>query len=65
MVKDADQYAADGGWAYGAWNGANLTAPPAADFDRGCVNCHVGSVAENDYVFTRPGALPARFTLAP
>ncbi len=62
MVKDAAQYADDGGWAYGAWSGANLTAPAAADFDRACVNCHVGSVSENDYVFTRPGALPARFT---
>ena len=58
MVKNAEEYAADGGWAYGNWSGADLTAPEAADFDRGCVDCHTANVAENDYVFTRPGALP-------
>lgn len=58
MVKNAEEYAADGGWAYGNWNGADLTAPELADFDRDCVDCHTANVAENDYVFTRPGALP-------
>lgn len=59
MVKNAGDYADDGGWAYGAWNTLDLTAPVAADFDRACVNCHIDSVGpDNDYVFTRPGALP-------
>ena len=58
MVKDSAQYAADGGWAYGNWQGATLAAPEQADFDRGCVDCHTNNVADNDYVFTIPGAIP-------
>jgi Cytochrome P460 len=61
MVRDSDAYAADGGWAYGRWNGTSLTAPAAADFDRACVACHTERVAANDFVFTRPGALPPSF----
>jgi hypothetical protein len=57
MSKDSDEYAADGGWAYGRWVGENLT-PLAAGEDRACVNCHTDLVSDNDYVFTRPGALP-------
>jgi len=66
MVKDSDEYAADGGWAYGAWASENLT-PPAAGFDRNCVNCHTMEVADKDMVFTIPGALPtqAAVTAAP
>jgi formate-dependent nitrite reductase cytochrome c552 subunit len=60
MVKNAGDYAEDGGWAYGAWATTELTPPAAADFDQGCVDCHTSSVgADNDFVFTRPGALPA------
>lgn len=61
MVRDAETYAADGGWAFGRWNGTGLTAPAAADFDRACVGCHTERVAANDFVFTRPGALPPSF----
>jgi hypothetical protein len=58
MVRDSDKYAADGGWAYGVWRGTDLTPPVESTFDRACVNCHTESVRDNDYVFTRPGALP-------
>jgi hypothetical protein len=60
MVRDGEEYAADGGWAYGTWAGVNLDAP-AEGFDQGengCIACHTANVAANDYVFTRPGALP-------
>ena len=58
MVKDSEEYAADGGWAYGNWATPELTAPADPEFDRGCVDCHTATVADNDYVFTRPGPLP-------
>jgi hypothetical protein len=59
MVKNAGDYAADGGWAYANWSTPELTAPTAADFDRTCVDCHTNTVGpDNDYVFTRPGVLP-------
>lgn len=58
MIKDSDEYAADGGWAYGIWNTLDLNPPTAMDFDRACVNCHISNVADNDYVFTLPGDLP-------
>jgi cytochrome P460 len=62
MVKNAGEYAEDGGWAYGVWSGPDLTAPDAADFDQACVDCHTQRVSDTDYVFTRPGALPALLT---
>jgi cytochrome P460 len=58
MVKDTEEYAADGGWAYGVWRGADLRPLGDPNFDRACVNCHVSSVPDNDFVFTVPGALP-------
>jgi hypothetical protein len=58
MVKNSVQYAADGGWAYGIWTTPQLTGSTDPAFDRGCVQCHVDTVPDNDYVFTRPGALP-------
>jgi hypothetical protein len=59
MEKNAGDYAADGGWAYANWSTPELNAPTAPDFDRTCVNCHTDTVGpDNDYVFTRPGALP-------
>ncbi len=58
MVKDDQEYAADGGWAYGLWRGSNLV-PADAGFDRPCVECHTREVPDQDYVFTRPGALPS------
>lgn len=57
MSKDSDEYAADGGWAYGRWVGENLT-PLAEGQDRDCVDCHTRLVSDKDYVFTQPGALP-------
>ena len=57
MVKNSGEYGADGGWAYGVWSGADLTAADP-DFDRACVNCHTSNVADNDFVFTKPGSLP-------
>lgn len=59
MMKDSAKYAADGGWAYGAWMGESLT-PPAAGFDRACVDCHTAQVKDKDYVFTDPGQLPTQ-----
>jgi hypothetical protein len=58
MMKDSVKYADDGGWAYGAWMGEDLTPPADADFDRACVNCHTSQVKDKDYVFTDPGQLP-------
>jgi Cytochrome P460 len=60
MVKDSDQYAADGGWAYGVWRGTDLVPLPDPAFDRACVDCHTSRVQDKDYVFTIPGALPAQ-----
>lgn len=57
MVKDSVAYEEDGGWAYGNWTTPQL-APAAADFDRGCVDCHTSNVADNDFVFTIPGDIP-------
>jgi cytochrome P460 len=62
MKKDVDAYAADGGWAYGRWAGANLT-PLAAGDDRACVDCHTSERQQYDYVFTDPGALPSPNTV--
>lgn len=64
MVKDAEAYEDDGGWAYGVWAGPELRPPAAADFDRECVACHTENVADNDYVFTEPGAMPDLLALA-
>jgi hypothetical protein len=65
MMKDADEFAADGGWAYGVWRGLDLVPPgaavaPAPEFDRACVACHTAEVPDQDYVFTIPGALPTQ-----
>jgi hypothetical protein len=59
MVKDAEQYAADGGWAFGNWTTLELAGQTDANFDQTCIDCHTDRVgADNDFVFTRPGALP-------
>lgn len=63
MVKNAERYADDGGWAYGLWATEQLV-PADAGFDRACVNCHTAQVADNDYVFTRPGDFPRPLTVA-
>ena len=58
MFKNAAAYADDYGWKYGIWKGLDLTAPPEADFDRDCVQCHIDEALENDSVFTRIMPLP-------
>lgn len=49
----------DGGWQYGNWGTSALVPSADPQFDRDCVNCHTGIVQDQDFVFTRPGALPA------
>jgi len=58
MVRDSGAYPDSGGWAYSVWPTLNLT-PLAAGFDQDCITCHTDKVKDNDYVFTRPGVLPA------
>jgi cytochrome P460 len=61
MVKDSVEYADDGGWAYGNWATPELTGavdPAGTTFDRACVDCHTTNVADQDFVFTVPGAIP-------
>jgi hypothetical protein len=48
----------DGGWQYGVWGTSALVPSADPQFDRDCVNCHTGLVQDQDFVFTRPGALP-------
>jgi hypothetical protein len=59
MVKDAEEFEADGGWAFGNWTTLDLAAPTDPVFDQACIDCHTTEVGTaNDFVFTRPGALP-------
>lgn len=58
MEKDAVAYEEDGGWIYGIWAGADLTAPDDELFDRDCVDCHIEQAPNNDFVFTRIMPLP-------
>ena len=43
---------------YGNWGTSALVPSTDAQFDRDCVSCHTGLVGDQDFVFTRPGALP-------
>jgi hypothetical protein len=54
MVKDAEKYAATGGWGWGRWLGSDLK-PYGKDenFQNECVTCHA-PLRKNDYVFTMP-----------
>lgn len=65
MVRDEEEFAADNNWAFATWAGADLAAPTDPEFDRACVNCHTDTVADNDMVFTRPGALPPSMITPP
>ncbi len=58
MVKDAQRFAATGGWGFARWQGTSLT-PYGKDpaFAQECFNCHTG-VKEVDYVFTVPAVMP-------
>jgi hypothetical protein len=64
MMKDSAKYAADGGWAYGAWDGPQLMPKTDPKFDRACVDCHTSMVKDKDFVFTDPGALPTTDALS-
>jgi hypothetical protein len=64
MVRNSLSYSTSGGWAYGVWPGLSLV-PQAAGFDQACINCHTQTVKDNDYVFTRPGVLPAGLLSTP
>lgn len=58
MVKDNAKYAATGGWGYARWLGADQTPyGKDADFVQECHGCHT-PMKDNDYVFTKPVALP-------
>ena len=58
MFKDAMKFAATGGWGFARWLG--LEQKPYgkdATFVQDCFGCHL-PVKDNDYLFTRPAALP-------
>jgi mono/diheme cytochrome c family protein len=59
MVKRGAALPVDGGWQYGNWGTSALVPSTDAQFDRDCVSCHTGLVGDQDFVFTRPGALPS------
>lgn len=58
MVKRGAALPVDGGWQYGVWGTSALVPSADPQFDRDCVSCHTGLVSDQDFVFTRPGALP-------
>ena len=58
MVKDAETYAATGGWGFARWVGSEQKPyGKDATFVQECFGCHT-PVKQNDYVFTHPVALP-------
>lgn len=61
MLKDTAKYAANDGWGYARWKGAELTPyGKDANFAQECIACHT-PVKGNDWVFTKP----ATFVPAP
>lgn len=57
MIKDAEKYAATGGWGWGRWVGTELKPTDKPDFAQECVACH-SIVKDQDLVFTKPVTLP-------
>ena len=58
MIKDTEKYPETGGWGFARWLG--LDQKPYGEspsFVQECFGCHQ-PVKDNDYVFTRPAALP-------
>lgn len=55
MFKDAEKYAATGGWGWARWVGEEQ-APFAGGMEV-CVACHT-PVRDRDWVFTEPALLP-------
>jgi len=58
MLKDSRKYPATGGWGYARWKGMDQE-PYGADaaFVQECHGCHM-PMKDNDFVFTRPAAIP-------
>jgi hypothetical protein len=57
MVRDAQKYAATGGWGFQAWDGGDATKPVVTDPTRQCFGCHTQKIAiprpvEHQYVFS-------------
>jgi hypothetical protein len=58
MFKDAQAYAETRGWGWARWKGLEQTPyGENASFSQECIGCHE-PVADRDYVFTEPSALP-------
>ena len=58
MIKDAKKWPDTGGWGYARWKGMDQTPyGKDATFVQECHGCHT-PVKDNDYVFTRPAAIP-------
>lgn len=59
MIKDRVKYAATGGWGYARWKGMEQKphGVDAAGAAQECVACHAAAKSQ-DFVFTRPAALP-------
>jgi len=51
MVKDANKYAATGGWGFQAWAGGDPGKPVVTDAANQCFACHVPQKA-HDYVYS-------------
>ncbi len=56
MVKDSSKFARTGGWGFARWVGMELK-PLDNEGGKPCFECHKAA-SKNDYVFTRPAALP-------
>lgn len=57
MFKNASKYAKTGGWGWARWKGMDQKPYGKADVAKECVACHTPVMA-NDWVFTRPAAMP-------
>lgn len=58
MIKDAEKWAATGGWGFVRWKGRDQRPyGKDASFVQECFSCHT-PVKDIDYVFTHPVILP-------
>ena len=58
MARDAKKYASTGNWGYSRWKGMDLQPHGKdASFAQECFGCHAAAKSQ-DYVFTKPAALP-------
>jgi hypothetical protein len=51
MVKDAEKYAATGGWGFQVWLGGDPAKPIVTDAAKQCFGCHVPQ-KDHQYVFS-------------